>query len=154
MKRPLSLIQIAALAYALMFSGNLLEAWRYAPFERGSWLALLLWLLPPLGYRLGLVDSSHSKASANWLLVTGILINVTGLVGYINSLKNIGLACVIASFVPFSPLSLVWLISALAWMRPMGWLGSRYFPEILLPMRLVVTGIPTLLLLGYLRRQK
>lgn len=143
--RTPSMIETLALCFALSLQLNLIDSWLYSPLEHGSWVPFLIWVLPILLYRLGFVGASHEPSCAT-LMVIGVVSLLVGVAGSVNIIKNVGLAFVLAGFVPWTHAHWIWLASAVSWMRILGWLGSYYVEGNVFFVRLAI-AIPASLVL-------
>ncbi len=133
-----SLVHVAALLFVLCFQGSLVNAWLISPLDKGAWIALLIWITPILLYRCGWLNVPAKVSLDNTsLLMIGIILTVLGIIGSVNSLKTLGLAFALASFVPLHPVAILWLISSLAWMHPFAYLGSYYLGPYIFSSRLL-----------------
>jgi hypothetical protein len=133
--------RLAITTYCAWHARDLLAAWDHNLYDRYGWLVLLAWCLPlfisiPAGR-----EEATARRPAITLMLSALLSTLVGLAGSLNVLQHIGLALALASWVPFSPLHLLWLLAAICWMPAFGWIGSRLFAEHILPARvlLVVT---------------
>ena len=78
---------IAIAVYCAFQSSHLVAAWRHSPFDRWSWIALLIWLAPlgavwtrtPAEFRLGRLN--------HWLLGLALLVSLLGTVTSMNAIK-------------------------------------------------------------------
>ena len=119
---------VAIVLYCAFRSDHLIAAWQYSPFDRWSWIALLLWLLPvafvwrlrPDRFRLGRVNHA--------LLVLALLISLVGTMASMNAVKYAGLAVAVVSLVRWSAAHFCWLPGAVAWMPGFGYLAAKVVP--------------------------
>jgi hypothetical protein len=132
------LLSFAILIYSAFNSLELIQAWKKAPFEKHVWILFLIWLTP-LVWTLGNFRNNVNHTFYNPLFL-GIAIFFTflGVIVSMNALKYIGFAFSLASFVPMHWAAFPWLISSVAWMPALGWMGSRYFPNWVFEIRLFI----------------
>ncbi len=102
-------------------SGDLIFAWRHAPFDRVGGIAFALWSLA------GAVAAWRHRARIHpdtTRLAVGLGLGLLGFLAELNVLKHLGLAWAATGFLPASWQRWVWLGSALSWMPVFGWVLS------------------------------
>lgn len=113
------------LAYGMFAARGLIDTWRVAPYDRLSWLAFLIWLLPLFWPgATSLPAPRRFTRRQGGLLFAGCLVFLAAAAADVNALNHIGLAIVLASFQRRDS-GWIWLMGAAAWMPLAGWLGSR-----------------------------
>lgn len=146
--------EASVFTYCVWQARDLITAWQRSPHDRLGWLPLIIWLFPILYKRSHL--STGQVDSFPLLLVLGLVTSFTGDVGSLNVLKDLGLAMALSGLIPLSPRHLFWTLTAISWMPLFGWLGSRWFPDMILPARLMAavagSGLYLLRLEATLRR--
>lgn len=128
----LRLLEPLLLGYAAWQSREIVASWRHAPFEQLGWLAFAIWLCPVLlrgGWRIQVPG----------LAAAGLAAVAAGQLGDLNALCQVGLAALLASTAPCRQRWL-WMLTAIAWLSPLGWLGSRTElpPAALAAMRILI----------------
>lgn len=129
------LAEASVFTYCLWQARDLIAAWQRSPHERLGWVALFIWGFPILYKRSNLIR--HQSDSTPLLLGLGLALSFIGDVGSLNVLQHLGLAMVLAGLLPPSPHHLLWTLTAISWMPLFGWIGSRGFPDMILPARLM-----------------
>lgn len=135
-QRSSFILAILILAYCVWNSLDLFQGWSNAPYERFSWLLFLIWCLPPLYYRVK--NKSNGEALNKIYLWLALILSFLGALGNLNAVKYVGLACALASFMPWNPLLLIWFVGSSSWMPATGWLGSHYFSGYVFGLRLSI----------------
>jgi exosortase/archaeosortase family protein len=114
---------LAVTAYAAWCARGLPASWWWAPYDRLSWLAFLIWLAPLCWFGgLDRVDSSARWRGCLWLACALFLI---GAAADINAIYHAALAIMLAGFYRRRGAWLSWAVGSLAWMPAAGWIGSR-----------------------------
>ncbi|SCY30134.1 hypothetical protein [Desulfoluna spongiiphila] len=132
----LRLAEAMVFAYCLWHARDLLSAWQRSPHDRLGWLALFIWLVPVL-YR-GRHLHRGLPAWSPLLLGLGLLLSFIGEMGSLNLLNHLGLATALAGLARITPRQLPWAAAAISWMPLFGWVGSHWFPTMILPVRLAL----------------
>ena len=144
-------IYLAIVIYCGWLSFDLISAWQNDPFVRsGSW-AFILWL-----FLLAIVFilQRGSSASSSSLQIAAIFLGTLGLLGQLNALQHLGLACALCSLPINQKSRLLLLCSSIFWMPLLGWFGHRSFlvnPDFA---RLPLILITAILLSPFIRLQK
>jgi len=132
-------ITLAVLAYTTWNATGLVQAWQTAPLEKFSWIMLLVWTIPiVLTWCTFHSEKDREKLYTPFFLWSAIVLTFLGVITSLNALKYVGFACALACFVPKHWSSIPWLISSISWMPAMGWIGSRYFPNYQLEVRIAI----------------
>lgn len=132
------LAEATVLAYCLWQARDLIPAWLKSPYDRLGWLALIIWLLPVLYQRRPLCR--YRSHSAPLLLGLGLALSCIGVVGSLNLLNHLGLATTLAGLAPASSRRFPWAVAAVSWIPFLGWIGSHWFPSLILPVRLLLAA--------------
>jgi hypothetical protein len=139
--------------YTFLNSVNLIETWQTSPLDRFGWLAFIIWLIPiPAYYIYCLIYKSKIRINIPYLAF-GLFLSFASLVTDFEFLSHAGMAFTLAGCIPFYTQNIFWLISALLWMPFFGQIGTRYFYDYILILRLVITLLITLLAIFGLRRR-
>lgn len=117
---------IAIAVYCAFQSSHLVAAWRHSPFDRWSWIALLIWLAPlgavwtrtPAEFRLGRLN--------HWLLGLALLVSLLGTVTSMNAIKYVALAISVLGMIRWRWTHLVWFAGAAAWMPAFGYFAAGF----------------------------
>jgi len=120
-------------------SRDLLWAWQHSTYDRYGWLAMLIWCTPLLIFWIRPSGVTGRENARTVLLGFGLFFSFLGVLGSLNVLQHIGLAFAGAGLASFSWMHAVWLCSALSWMPALGWLGSRFFSNHILTVRLLIS---------------
>ena len=132
-------LAVAILIYTAWNATGLLQAWRTAPIEKFSWIYLLVWTIPIVLTWCTFHSTDDRKKLYNQLFLwSAVLLSFFGVIASLNALKYLGFACALACFVPKHWSVIPWLLSSIAWMPAMGWLGIRYFPNYQLEVRFFI----------------
>ena len=132
-----SFAEVSVFAYCLWHARPLLLAWQKSPHDRLGWVAFIIWCLPILLRRSIHPSGQYTEKRLFPLLVLALALSFFGSIGSLNALKYTGLALAFAGLAPASPRHILWLFSAVCWMPVFGWMGSHWFPEIIIPARLM-----------------
>ncbi|WP_165498794.1 hypothetical protein [Chlorobium sp. N1] len=123
--------------WSLWQARDLLGAWQHSGYDRYGWLVLLVWCAPLFIFRLSGKPQNIAESQDMRMLPIALLLTLAGQIGSLHILQHAGLAVALASWLPFSPLQLLWTLSALTWMPAYGWIGSRLFYEHILTARML-----------------
>ena len=142
-KLDLQLVALAVPLFCAWLARDLFNAWLHSPHDRLAWLALLLWLVP-LTFRLD--DRPRAKIPINiFFLIAAVLCGILGELMKLHFLAHLALALALAAWmkvawraVHISWRTVVWLLSAVAWMPVFGWGLAPYSESFILPLRMVV----------------
>ncbi len=139
-KHDLFNVQIPIALYCLWNARDLLGAWEHCLYDRYGWLVMLIWCMPLLSLQLARQKSKASSSIQSLYTGAGLLLSFTGSIGSLNLLQYAGLALVLAGWIPFSRVQLFWLLASLSWMPALGWIGSRFFLDHVLMVRVLLAG--------------
>jgi exosortase/archaeosortase family protein len=115
---------LVVLAYAAFAARGLVSSWRWAPYDRLSWLAFLTWLAPLVWpNRFAWSDGSSRRVGILWLACGLFLVAAAA---DINAIHHAAFAVMLAGLCRWSRGWLPWALGAVAWMPAAGWLGSRF----------------------------
>jgi len=121
---------------------DLIVTWMHPSQARLGAVALIIWVTPVVFYW-SLRNRFNEKTKDRPILLgLGLLLSFNGMLGSLNVLEHIGLACAIGALLPPFPMNLVWLASSLSWMPAFDWLGGRFFPEYIIAARILISAIP------------
>lgn len=110
---------LATLVWCLAWSGDLVAAWRHAPYDRFGWVAALAWLA------LVAVLGARTKARENRWLVVAWIFSFLGIAGNLNVARHAALALAGAAWVGGGWMrGLAVMVAAASWMPALGW-GAR-----------------------------
>lgn len=131
------LAEASAFAYCLWHAYPLIDAWQKNSHDRFGWIALLIWVLPTA------YGSSQRKASQRdsipLFLTLALTLSFLGEMGSLNALKYAGLSLAFAGLTPTRlPHHIFWILTSVSWMPLIGWIGSHWFPTIIIPVRLMI----------------
>lgn len=133
MKRSLpSPIELAVFAYCAFQASDLPASWLHAPAARYAWIAFLIWLAPLVMVIMHCVKHQETKGYSPVLLGLALAVSLAGTLGSLNVLKHIGLALAIAGMLPFRIDTIVWIITAVAWLPASGY-ALKAIPFSLIP---------------------
>jgi hypothetical protein len=132
-------VQVPVALYCLWNSRDLLDAWQHCLYDRYDWMVMLIWCIPLIIIRFFPPDERASGNTQAIYTGTGLLFSFIGTIGSLNLLTYAGLAVVIAGWLPFSWVQFVWILSALSWMPALGWIGSRFFLDHILMVRVFLS---------------
>ena len=132
--RSLPLLELAVLFLAAWLSRDLPGAWRHSPHDRLGWLALLIWLAPPVFF---LAHSRRACAGAAFL-GAAILCGFIGELAEFHFMGHLALALAVAAWIPVSLRSAVWLLAAVSWMPVFGWCLADFSAGMVLISRLAL----------------
>jgi hypothetical protein len=132
--KPFPLVELAILAFCAWLSRDLLNAWRHSPHDKFGWLALLIWLVPVV-----VSQARQGRNSANvFFLGAAIVMGAFGDLSEFHFLGHVALAFSIAAWLPVTLGSVVWLVTALAWMPVFGWQTAHFSDGSILFLRLAL----------------
>ena len=100
---------------------------------------MIIWLLPLLFLKRIAKSESASEKTQLLFTVTGLLLSFIGVIGSLHVLEHVGLALVMAGWLPFSWVQIVWLLSAISWMPALGWIGTRLFLDYISLVRVLLS---------------
>ncbi len=110
---------LATFVWCMAWCGDLVAAWRHAPYDRFGWVAALAWL--------GLVagQGARTKARENRWLVAAWIFSFLGVAGNLNVARHAALALAGAAWAGGGWVrGLVVMGVAVFWMPALGW-GAR-----------------------------
>ena len=135
-------IAIAICIYCIMNSFDLVVTWMHPSQARLGAAALIIWVTPVILYWSLRTKFNEKLKGRPILLGLALLLSFNGMVGSLNVLEHVGLACAIGALLPPFPMNLVWLASSLSWMPAFDWLGGRFFPEYIIIARILTAALP------------
>jgi hypothetical protein len=98
--------------------GDLLSAWRHAPYDRlGGW-AFGLWLAT--GGVILILERRRPEGVGGYFLA-GLGLALAGFVAELNVLQHAALAVTLAGFMPGGAVRGWWLAAAVSWLPALGW---------------------------------
>ena len=147
-------VQVPVLLYCAWNARDLLGAWQHCLYDRHAWMVLLIWSLPVVMARLNPDRRTASGKTQAIYTAAGLLCSFTGGIGSLNLLQYAGLALALACWIPFSRMQLLWLLSSLSWMPALGWIGSRFFLDHVLVVRLMLSVMTSGLLIYHTATRK
>lgn len=113
--RP-KLIEGAVVAFCIWQAADLPHNWLSFPFLHLSWLAFLLWIVPIILYWIPL-GATQEKQTTPLLLWLALLSSLIGMLGSLHALQHVGLVLALAAMMPWTSwLSVIWILSAIAWL--------------------------------------
>lgn len=139
----------AVAAYCIWNARDLAAAWLNAPYERGAWLCLTLWLAPVVLAR----PRSSGAGPRTWPLVAALALSLAGAAASANVLNDAALAFAAAAWAPPDRRQTVWMASAVLWMPVAGWLAHGIDPLPLLAIRIVLSALASAWYAGAIRRR-
>ncbi len=127
-------------------------AWINAPYERWSWLVLLIWLIPLSFDRFrGMWRSAQA-----WQIAAVVLAALSAITD-LRLLAHVGLSLLVFGASPASRRrhlsSVFWLMGAIAWMPASGWLLSSLPAAHAAWIRVVWVALVTAWTLNHMRRR-
>lgn len=129
----------------LLLQKSLPQGWYNSPPEKLGWLVFLLWTAPIFYYRLGFSSHNPKEAGSSPLLFGAAIITaLIACLTSVNSGKNLAFAMALAALLPPSWHHLPWLLSSLAWMRPVTYWGIHAFPQAIPLVKMSLIALPTL----------
>lgn len=109
-----------AIAVGIAFAcGDLLVAWRHAPYDRGGALACVCWLAGGVGIW---IRGGRRLAVEVGPVLTALVLALAGFAAQLNVAKHVALALVLTAFLPTGRRRWFWLATAACWMPGLGWL--------------------------------
>lgn len=136
------------LAFCAWQSSNLVNAWRYSPFDRLEWLALGIWMAPALAFAAGLLTPGPAGRRGAWLAWLALAACLAGILTDMHFLKHGALALACAAVTPPFRFEIVWLALAAAWMPALGWLVRGVTASGVVGMRLALATLAALIALA------
>ncbi|KZK73920.1 hypothetical protein EKD00_08630 [Chlorobium phaeovibrioides] len=130
--------RLAITLWCIWQARDLLAAWEHSGYDQYGWIALLVWCLPVFMSGTSALLGAGSRQYGTAMLTAALLLALLGQAGSLHILQHAGLALALASWIPFSPHQLLWLLSSISWMPAFGWIGSRLFFGHILPARLLL----------------
>lgn len=92
------------------------------------------------------------KKSQPILLGTAIVLSLMGTLGSLNVLRHVGLAFALAGMVPFSLITMLWLVTGISWLPALGWI-VKGLPFGLIPfIQIGLASVGSLAMIMCLRR--
>ncbi|MCC5023390.1 MAG: hypothetical protein J6386_11635 [Candidatus Synoicihabitans palmerolidicus] len=118
----------------VVLSGEVLWAWRNAPYDRWGWVVALIWL------RLaGAAIPRHGAMPVAKVLAVSLGVELVGFVGHLNVASHLA---AVAAWVPGWWPRIAVAVAGLAWVPALGWVSAKAgFPGGDLPLRLIVSGV-------------
>ncbi|MBN2297286.1 MAG: hypothetical protein JXM72_01760 [Deltaproteobacteria bacterium] len=135
-------IAIVICIYCIVNSLDLIVTWMHPSQSSLGAAALIIWVTPVILYWFFRTSSEEKTRDRPVLLGLGLLLSFNGMVGSLNVLEHMGLACAIGALLPPYPMNIVWLASSLSWMPAFDWLGGRFFPDYIIVARLLTAALP------------
>ena len=132
-------VQIPVTLYCLWNARDILGGWQHCLYDRYDWMIMLIWCVPLIIYKFIPPGGTASAKTQAIYTGTGLLFSFVGTIGSLNLLVYAGLAVVLAGWLPFSWLQIVWLFSSLSWMPALGWIGTRFFLNHILMVRVILS---------------
>ncbi len=136
-KHDIFQVQLAICLYCGWNAVTLLN--ENSSFDRYDWLIMIIWLLPLLFRQRIAKNGKAFKKTPLLYIGAGLLCSFIGVIGSLNVLKHVGLALAVASWMPFSWVQIVWLLSAISWTPALGWIGTRLFLDYILLVRVLLS---------------
>lgn len=126
MRKPFNVLAYLILIYCVWNARDLVYAWsQYSYYEKFGWLLLAIWCLPIL-YYWTLSKKFEVEHSFNpILLALAIAFSVMGTLGELRIFQQIGLLFILAAFIPWSFLNIVWIAAGFFWMPGSSWIASH-----------------------------
>lgn len=144
------LLTAALLGYCLWNASNLFTH-SGIRFEAYGLLALMIWVVPVLLY----VLPQPSRFGGNpYILGMALSISFMSAILELNVLAHVGLALALISLTPFTSALFPWYLSAIGWMPAFSYFGARYFPNALLPLRVMLPMLGSFWAIWILYRRK
>lgn len=146
-------IEVAVLGYCIWQASDLITSWVTAPAVRYAWIAFIIWCAPAVYYVTHTILKREKKESEPILLGAAIVVSLIGGIGSLHMLGHIGLALAIAGLMPFRPLVVIWLFTAISWLPSFGWM-LKSLPFVIIPIiQIVLASFGSALLLFTRRRR-
>jgi hypothetical protein len=118
-------VGLAIVAYCAVQADDLLLAWRHSPFDRVSWVAMLVWLAPLWIATRGEFQRGLDNGQKT-ILTASLFFILLGEMASMNAIKYGALTLAIIGLVPWQPILLVWLAGAFCWMPVFGYFASKF----------------------------
>lgn len=142
-------VQLAVAIYCAWNARDLAIAWQHNRYDRYGWIVLLIWCLPLILLMFVPSRRKASEKSQSVYTAAGLLFSFIGAIGSLNFFEYVGLALIMANWMPFSWLQILWVLSSLSWMPVLGWIGSRFFLDHILMVRILLSFSASALLSYY-----
>jgi hypothetical protein len=121
---------------------ELTSAWDAHPLMKGTPLAFLIWLAPIIFYY---INSKKGYASCStFFLYLALLTTAVGMMGELNILKHLGVAFSLASLIPPSFSSAVWLVTSITWMSMSAYFMRGFDFDVVMLLRLSTVTLASL----------
>jgi hypothetical protein len=108
-------LALATLGWALFWCGDVVTAWRHAPYDRLGWVAAAGWAA------FVLMAGRRSASAAGWWLAAAWVVSCSGVAGELNIAQHAGLALAGAAWAGGGWRGLAVLVLAAGWMPALGW---------------------------------
>jgi len=119
---------VAIALYCAFRSDHLVVAWRHSPFDRLSWIALSVWLIPLFQVWVTRPELFLLGRLNHWLLGGALLASLLGTMASMNAIKYLGLALAIVAMVRWRGAHAVWFVGAASWMPAFGYFVAKLVP--------------------------
>ena len=136
MKRP-EWWMVAISLYCMWNARDLAAAWRDAPYERGAWVCLVIWLSPIIAAFL----TGRATTPKTGFLIGALALAAAGAVTSVNFLSDVAIALAAVAWSPQHGRLAVWAAASILWMPVSGWLAHGLDPLPLLAARITLTAI-------------
>lgn len=125
---------LCTLIWTAAWCGDLLGAWRHAPYDQAGPGAAALWLVALLLLRRD-VAPRRAWLAAAW---AGSLI---GAVGTLHVAHHVALMCAVCAWLPWRRQRILAAITAVSWMPALGWALAVWSPATLNGVRLALATV-------------
>jgi hypothetical protein len=149
MRTPFSFLAYLILIYCIWNSNSLLQTWgQTSYYENYGWILLILWCLPIVYYW-----TVSKKAEEKFhhfnpiLLALALFFSILGTLGDLHVFQHVGLAFILAAFIPWSLVNIIWMMASFLWMPASSWIASHValdYIAFVFPFRLLILSIVTL----------
>jgi len=117
-------LALATLAWTLFWCGDVVTAWRSAPYDRLGWVAAVGWVA------LVVMAGAKSARSAGLWVAAALLVSCAGVAGELNVAQHAGLALAGAAWAGGGWRGLIVVLLATGWMPALGWATRGFGAEV------------------------